>query len=228
MLTRRPSLLLVPVLAMVASCVFVVGEDGGVHSLWRHGVRGSGVRAEVHRELPDFHAVEFDVAGEVVVRVGEPASVHLSGDDNLLPEIETTVRNGVLHVDLARSCDFRCDLQVVIGTPSLERFDLEGSGDVEIAGLAGHEVELVIEGSGSIQARGATHRLVGAIEGSGDLLLAELGATRADLSIEGSGSMDVSVAEALHYSIAGSGSIAYRGDARVSGSVDGSGSIVRR
>lgn len=228
MTSLRPSVVLVPALAYLSSCVFVVGEDGHVHSPWRHGIRGSGTRAEAHRELPPFHAVEFEAAGNVVVRVGEASSVHLSGDDNLLPEIETTVRDGVLHVDLARSCDFRCDLEVVIATPSLDRFDLEGSGDVEIAGLAGHEVELVIEGSGSIRARGSAHRLVGAIEGSGDLLLDELEATRADLSIEGSGSMDVRVSEALHYSIEGSGSIAYHGDARVTGSVDGSGSVVRR
>jgi hypothetical protein len=213
----------------LGSCIIVVDENGSrVGPFWRQGLRGSGVRADSERSVPEFHAIDFEAHGRVVVRVGEPTAVRISGDDNLLAEVETTVDDGVLSIELARSCDFRCGLEIEIATPSLDGFELEGSGDVEIVGVDGQGIELSIEGSGDLVAHGRTHELVGSIEGSGDLRLADLQAEHANLSIEGSGSMDVNVVRALHYSIEGSGSIRYAGDAHVQGRVEGSGDIVRR
>jgi autotransporter translocation and assembly factor TamB len=221
----------IPLLALLlGSCVFVVGDGdwGGPHSLWNHSVRGSGVRAEEDREVAEFHAIELETCATVLVKVGEASSIHLSGDDNLLPKVETTVENGVLSVDLRGSCSFRCGLELVISTPSLDGFTIEGSGDVKIAGLATGNVELAIEGSGTLSAQGTAENLIGSIEGSGSLGLAELDAARADLSIEGSGSMDVRVAKMLRYSIEGSGDIRYSGEPELGGEIEGSGSVEKR
>jgi hypothetical protein len=207
----------------LASCIIVVDDDGW--NGFSRSVRGSGVRSEEDRPVAEFRAIELEAGATVRVEVGQPASLHLSGDDNLLPLVETKVENGVLSVDLRESCRFRCGLEIVITTPALERFVIEGSGDVEILDLAADELKLAIEGSGAIQARGKARNLVGSIEGSGSLSLAELAAESADLSIEGSGSMHVAVAEVLHYSIEGSGDIRYAGDPDVGGKIEGSGSI---
>jgi len=220
-----PSARWIPLLALPLSACVVVLDGDGAHSFWEHSVRGSGVRAEADRQVPEFHAIQLETSATVLVKVGEAPSLHLSGDDNLLPEVQTEVRNGVLIVDLHRSGTFRCGLELVIGTPSLERFDIEGSGEVKIQGLADERVELAIEGSGTIRAQGTAQKLIGSIEGSGSLSLVELAAVDADLSIEGSGSMDVHVAKALHYSIEGSGSIHYAGGPQLAGQIDGSGSI---
>jgi len=222
-----PSRRWLPLLALLLpSCIFVV-SDGGVDGdfLWSHGLHGSGVQAEEDRAVAEFRAIELDASATVRVQVGQTPSVHLSGDDNLLAEVRTRVANGVLSIDLSRSCDFHRGLEIVIGTPSLERFSLEGSGDVRIQGLAAERLKLAIEGSGTVRALGTARELIGSIEGSGDLSLAELEAARAELSIEGSGAMDVRVTEALHYSIEGSGSIRYAGTPELAGEVDGSGSI---
>jgi putative autotransporter adhesin-like protein len=218
-LARLSSLLALP----LASCIVVV--DGNEHD---HSLRGSGVRAEEHRPVPEFHAIELETGATVVVRVGAGSSLHLTGDDNLLAHVETKVTNGVLRIDSRDSLSFRCGLELVIETPALERFTIEGSGDVQIAGLAGERVELGIEGSGSLRAGGRTHDLVGSIEGSGSLELGELEAVHAHLSIEGSGEMDVRVVEALRYSIEGSGEIRYAGDPELGGTIEGSGDIAKR
>ena len=111
----------------------------------------------------------------------------------------------------------------MIGTPSLERFTIEGSGDVKIQGLSSDKVKLVIEGSGTITALGSVRDLTGSIEGSGNLDLAELDAEEADLTIEGSGSMAVLAEKTLHYSIEGSGDIRYSGEPKLDGDIEGSG-----
>lgn len=213
----------------LASCVFVVGHDGGDGWTFRHGpsVRGSGVRAEAERAVAEFHAIELETSADVLVRVGEAPSVHLSGDDNLLAKVETTVEHGTLSIDLSDDCAFRCGLEIVIGTPSLEGFTIEGSGDVRIENLAAERVEFAIEGSGTLHAQGRARSVEGSIEGSGDMDLVTLEAERAELSIEGSGSMDVRVAQALRYSIEGSGRIRYAGGADVDGRIEGSGRVER-
>ncbi len=211
----------------LASCIFVVGDgswDGSL-AFSNHHVRGSGVRAEADREVGEFRAVELETCATVLVRVGEAPSVHLAGDDNLLPLVETKVEHGVLTLDVRDSCSFRSGLEVVIGTPSLERFTIAGSGDVMIQGLAADQVKLAIEGSGTLSAQGTARALVGSIEGSGELRLAELAAEEADLSIEGSGAMHVQVTNALRYSIEGSGDIRYAGTPELRGEIDGSGNI---
>jgi hypothetical protein len=212
-----------------AACVVVVDDDWEGSGFQRHrSLRGSGVRAEVDRPVGDFQAIVLGVPATVRVEVGGVPSLHLAGDDNLLPKIETEVENGVLSIELDESCDFRCGLEVHVTVPELERFEIEGSGDVSITGLSGEKAELAIEGSGTLSASGSAGLLIGSIEGSGDLRLAELAAGRAELSIEGSGSMAVRVAQELSYSIEGSGSILYDGQPEVTGRIEGSGSVERR
>jgi hypothetical protein len=220
----------IPFLVLPLTACILVVSDGEWHGPWHpdRSVRGSGVQAEEHRTVAEFHAVDFEACGSVRVRVGEGPTVHLSGDDNLLALVETEVEGGVLTVSLAEPCSFRRGLEVVLGTPALARFTLEGVGDVRIAGLAAERLELAIEGAGTLQAQGSARGLAGTIEGSGALLLAELEAEEAELSIEGSGSMDVRVARSLHYSIAGSGQIRYSGAPELAGRIDGSGTVEKR
>jgi len=211
----------------LSACIVHVDGDGG-HSAWSHSYRGSGVRAEEDRAVGEFRAIELETGATVRVEVGGTPSLHLVGDDNLLQRVETRVENGVLSIDLDGSCSFRCGLELVITTPELEGFTIEGSGDVEIRGLAADQLSLSIEGSGDLTARGSTRRLTASIEGSGSLDLDELEAERAELSIEGSGSIAVRAAQALRYSIEGSGDIRYSGDPDLGGDIEGSGSIARR
>lgn len=216
------SVLWISLLVPLTACIIVV-DDGDWNG--QHTVRGSGVRVEEDRPVSAFHAIELETCATVLVKVGEAHSLHLSGDDNLLPLVKARVEDGVLSVDLDGSCSFRCGLELVIGTPALEGFTIEGSGDVEIQGLASEQVELAIEGSGSIHAQGKARDLIGSIEGSGSLGLAELDADSADLSIEGSGEMEVHVAEVLRYSIEGSGEIRYAGEPDLGGRIEGSGRV---
>ncbi|HEX6882324.1 MAG TPA: DUF2807 domain-containing protein [Planctomycetota bacterium] len=218
-----PPLLLALPLACLAACIVVVDGDG-----YGHGLRGSGVRAEEQRTVPAFHAVELETPASVVVRVGPGPGLQLACDDNLLARIETHVSNGVLRIDTRGSIAPRCGLELVIETPTLERFQIAGSGDARIEQLDGGRVELGIEGSGSLRAQGRARDLVGSIEGSGSLELGELEAVHAHFSIEGSGSIDARVSEALRYSIEGSGEIRYTGDPEVGGSIQGSGEVAKR
>lgn len=209
----------------LSSCVFVV-SDGEVRM--GGGTRGSGVRSEETRVVEDFHAVRLQAPARVHVRVGEARSIRVAGDDNVVPEVRTRVSNGTLIVELEGSWRLRDELELTLSLPTLESFRIEGSGSVSIDGVQAERLELAIEGSGALTARGSVRELRATIEGSGELDLDELQAKQAELSIEGSGAIEAAVSEGLHYTIEGSGSIAYSGTATSHGSVEGSGALVRR
>lgn len=212
---------LVPALAAVAPLL------GGCIIVNTSTIRGSGVRAEETRNVPDFHAIELGVPGKAEIRVGEATSLRLSCDDDLLPHVTTKVRRGVLEIDLPERYAFRERLRLFITTPALDRFEIQGSGDARITDVDADELALAIEGSGELEANGSVKRLKASIAGSGDMALRGLSSEQADVSISGSGDVALRVAELLKYRIQGSGDIRYIGAPSVSGGVSGSGSVRR-
>jgi len=214
-------------LLLLTSCIIVVDEHG---FNFRDGIRGSGNRVQEERGVPSFTGIELSVPADVLVTIGESSSITLSGDDNLLPLVETDVRRGKLVITDARGKNlrFRERLEIRIVTPSLARFEVEGNGDVEIRGLHGETFDASIEGSGTIVAAGTVDILKASIEGSGDLRLVNLQAREASVSIEGSGEIGVNASETLRYSIEGSGDIRFEGTPHVSGGVQGSGNVRQR
>ncbi len=209
----------------LASCVFVVSDDG---VRMGHGVRGSGVRSEEVRQVEAFHSVRLKTPARVELAVGPAPSLVVSGDDNVVPEVRTHVSGGTLLIELPGSWRTREELLVRLTTPSLQGFRIEGSGEVHVDGLAAERLELAIEGSGALRARGRASDLKASIEGSGSLDLDELTAERAELEIDGSGAIEAAVTSGLHYSIEGSGCITYSGTATSHGTIDGSGNLVRK
>jgi hypothetical protein len=219
--------LFLALMALLPGCIFIDGRPYGMN--WGHddAIQGSGHEADEERPVSDFSAVQLQLPANVLVVVGEPTSITLTGDDNLLALVETEVRGGKLVIDAERGKNlrFRRGLIVRIGTPDLASFEVEGSGDVEIRNLERDSFHVSIEGSGDVIASGSVDYLDVSIEGSGDMRLHELAAREAKVSIEGSGDIRVSVADSLRYKIEGSGDIRYDGSPHVSGGIEGSGSV---
>lgn len=209
-------------LPFLGACVFHIESCSD-----RDCIQGSGARKTEARAIAGFTNLEVESCADVVVRIGEPASLQVTTDDNLLQYVVTEVRDGTLVVTTrSGSYSFRSGLVVEVTTPSLLGVDISGSSDVTVEGLVGSSFSAAISGSGSIHASGSTDELAALVEGSGDLELFGLIAKTADVRITGSGGVQVHATEQLSASISGSGDIRYRGDPRLKGiSIAGSGSI---
>jgi hypothetical protein len=189
-------------------------------------IHGSGVSKTETRHVEGFHAVRLDGAADINITVGDKTEVTVTTDDNVLPAIDTQVHGGTLVIGSRESYDSRVGVKVTIVTPSLDAFELNGSGDVSIKGLGGEKFSAKIRGSGHLTAQGTVDAVTAAIAGSGDLRLVDLKARRAEVSIAGSGSAAVSADDSLTASVSGSGDIRYKGDPpQVQSSVSGSGSV---
>ena len=211
-------------------------------------IQGSGDIVSEPRYVDSFHSVVLEGSGLLRTSSSTVPEVTIRVDDNILPYITTTVRNGVLTVSVESGISLgRHSLTVDVGMPETAVLELRGSGDIRsLDPLTGQNISLVIqgsgeaeaevsavsltariEGSGRITATGSADRTVAVINGSGtvDLLSVPCRTSRAE--IEGSGNLYVRPSDRLDWWIEGSGTIHYVGYPVTSGSVSGSGGLHR-
>lgn len=189
-------------------------------------IRGSGVVKTESRQVEQFDRLAVGGAFDVVVKIGEPQSVVISADDNLLEHVDTKVKDGQLRIDSDESLQSKQDIKVEITVKSLKAAGLAGSGDMKIDGVNGPELKLSIAGSGDVKASGAVEELEMAVAGSGSFKLEDLDAKTAKVDIAGSGDAALRVSTELKVSIAGSGDVTYIGSpATVKKSIAGSGAV---
>lgn len=231
----KTTLVTAALLALLPGCIYVdahgadwAWDESDAH--WSELSRqGSGVRASETRALEPFRAVEVSRAGiDVEVRVGTPAGLEVTGDDNLLEHVDTQVRGSVLEISMDEGrYRFREPMRVVVTAPELDSLRVRSAADVRVFGLDAERFELRVEGSGDVQVQGRADRLEVVLRGSGDLELFDLIAREARVEIEGSGDVDVHATERLWVRVSGSGDVEYRGDAQVMEEIDGSGDVER-
>lgn len=221
----------------VAACGVSIDLDGAA-------VRGSGHEVTVHRAVPAFERVAVGGDLRVEVRVGPARSVTLRGDDNLLPLVETEVRDGALHIRPTQKIRPRGEIRVDVTVPSLDGVDVGGSGtvsvhgvhasafDASVSGSADMDVDgdfgvlrSSVSGSGSLVMRGTATEVAARVSGSGDLDLLGVPARAARVSVSGSGDVSVAPSERLDAEVSGSGDVRFSGRPRVQAHVSGSGSV---
>ena len=222
----------------------------GAFAAWRT-VQGSGKIVTEHREATGLARVAVGGDFEVEIRQGSKEGIELTGDDNLLPLVETRLEGPadarVLRIETRDHIDWssKQPIRIRIDLVTLSGIDLGGSGRVAAAGLhtkvldvaiggsgavtlAGLEAERLgvsIGGSGRIGADGRAKAVAVRIGGSGDGDLGKLVADDVSVTIGGSGSATVNAVQTLKGVIAGSGRVRYSGAAVPSIKVAGSGSV---
>lgn len=182
----------------------------------------------------NFHSIVVNGSPTVIYqqKAGAP-SIEIYGSDNIVPLIETSVKNGVLTVRFKKNTNIRNiqKLEVRVTSPRLIEATVKGSGDIEMP--KGVKVDgkftLLVNGSGDINGQNIIcEELVAKVSGSGDIELKETVATTIKALVAGSGDIDLTgKCETASYEVAGSGDIrATRLKAtHVTASVKGSGDI---
>src|SRR4051812_13289279 len=171
------------------------------------GVRGSGRLKTETRDVPEFDAVAVGAAIRATIAIGPRKPVRIEADDDLLPIIETKVRDGVLTIEFEshQSISSAHDIQVSIQTPELHgvmasggayvraqltrgeaaELDASGGGEVHVRGVDAEELRVAGSGGGVIEAQGRADKAKIEISGGTQVLGAALEVR--DLHIHGSG-----------------------------------------
>ncbi|MBV1774425.1 DUF2807 domain-containing protein [Burkholderiaceae bacterium DAT-1] len=176
-------------------------------------IKGSGKVVEQQRQIGDFTALRTEGAYSLIVRNGAAPSIKLSGDDNLLPLVETTVTGKQLVIAFKKdtSINMNQTIKIEVTVPKLERFSNEGAGKTEILDLKGDSFEIQYEGAGLVKATGTVKKLIVNAQGAGALELQSLKAEDARVSVQGVGAVKVFASNVLDASLEGVGSLKYYG-----------------
>lgn len=128
-------------------------------------VIGSGKEARETREVANFTQLEFLGVGRIEVTIGNLQSLELSGDDNILPMIETKVTDGRLVI---RSRSIRPVQPLVIKATAsdITAIMLGGASEIAITGIANNNLGATLTGADKVTLSGQTSNLAISSPGS--------------------------------------------------------------
>ena len=184
--------------------------------------------AQETRELAEFKSISSQGVYKLVVTVGQPQSVVVTGTEEALAQLQTKVVNDNLHITMLDNDKkkWKDKLTIQIQVARLSQLKMEGVGDTVLNQLAGEEFSLRYQGVGSLKASGKVDRFVLKAEGVGHVNARDLEAKSVEASIEGLGSAKVHATESINAKVQGIGSLTYYGrPARVTKSAEGIGSV---
>jgi hypothetical protein len=215
------------------------------------GITGSGVVRTETRTVSGFHSVALSVHAKLKLRQGEREGLSITGDDNIIPRVETVVEDGALKIRWADNGDYATThyktLEIVVDARNIDGLVIRGSGQIHVERLKTDNLRVTIDGSGAIafgtlnadsvnatihgtghlSAAGRADSLDVSVAGSGELSAAKLASRRARITLQGSAQATVWAKDDLSATIAGSGQINYYGTPQLNQTVAGSGSIRR-
>lgn len=213
-------------------------------------IKGNGVLKSETRAIGSFTSLSSGGPMNVEISYGTSSSLIIEGDENILPYIETFVKNGTLKIKVKdlNSVSPRLKLKVQISMTTMNaiaqsgsgmitgkdqfnnngstNFNISGSGKIDLAFAKFDGVNISMSGSGSIELKG---EIDGDLDlhqsGSGFINCLNAPCDKVNASMSGSGTMKVNAAETIDAHISGSGQIYYTGNASISSHVSGSGHI---
>ncbi len=189
-----------------------------------------------NRNASGFTAIDFSTLGKINIIQGNVESLNISGPDNLVPEISTSVSNGTLiiknkekfTVTSLSSADVLTftivvkeltslnvsglgDIQVdATNTPSLD-LTMSGAGKVQLNQFTTNILKVNLSGLGGLEATGSATQATIEISGAGSVTAPDLKVQTADITISGLGGATLWVTGQLTGDISGAGSVSYYG-----------------
>jgi hypothetical protein len=235
------SIILVSILLI--SCNFLT-------NLGINTITPSNVIISENRQVSGFNSIEFSSIGKVNIIQGDIESLNISGPDNLVPEISTTVNNGKLIIRTRENINITGlsstnMLTFTIVVKDLASLAVSGAGDVQIETLstpgmdvtmsgAGKVVQnqittdnlkITISGLGGIDISGQAARAMIDISGAGSVNAPDLKIQTANVTISGVGNATLWVTDQLTGNLSGAGSVSYYGNPQTNVKSSGLGSF---
>jgi hypothetical protein len=210
----------------------------------------SDVNVSENRDVSGFNAIDFSTFGKVNIIQGDVESLNVSGPDNLVPEISTTVSNRTLMIktkdnltiptlrsnnplvftivvkDLASlTVSGLGDVQVeTLSTPSMA-INLSGAGSILQNQITTDNLNITLSGAGGIEISGQASQATIDISGAGSVNAPDLQIQTANVTVSGLGGATLWVTEQLTGQISGAGSVSYYGNPQTSTNSSGVGNF---
>lgn len=232
-------------LLMICIAVSLSSFAGGWHT-----VKGNGVFKNETREAGGYTSLASGGMMNVEIAYGESKTIRLEGEENLLPYIETEIKDRMLTIKIKQGYTLKTNqpIKIYVSMTTINAIAQSGSGSIKgdgnfsnndntsiaMSGSGSINLQFVSFGSLSVRMSGSGNiNLSGKISdevdvkqsGSGNANLEEVACNSATVQLSGSGNLRIHADKALTAQISGSGNVTYSGDATVASKVSGSGKV---
>lgn len=207
---------------------------------------GQGTFETEQRTPGEFKEISLDIPADVTVVRGDAHLVTLEAEENLLGNIELSLKGKILSIGADPCINPTKKVRIRITLPELDQLEVNGSGNIIVpdtfqvkniklqingsgdinAKLIAAKIESEINGSGNVELGGSANTHEIDIRGSGNVKASALPSNSTDISVNGSGDVFAYTIQDLDVHINGSGSVHYRGKPSVSTKINGSGKVV--
>lgn len=187
--------------------------------------------------------------GKVILSQGTSESLTISGSDNLVPLIKTTVNNGTLSIQTEENINVTsfnnanmltftigvkdlssltvsglADVQMeTLSTPNMD-LTMSGAGKLQLNQLTADSLNITLSGLGSVDIAGEVAQVMINLPGAGTVNAPDLKIKTANVTISGLGNATLWVTDQLTGAISGAGNISYYGNPQVNVNKTGLGS----
>ena len=176
-------------------------------------VKGNGNLASEMRKLSNFKAIEITIGyDKILVNCGEEPSLHISGDENILPLITTRISKGILRIESDSTFETKADSEIIINVKSLKEFTFDGVGETVIQNVNSEKFTCNINGVGSCELNGKVESFYVSVNGVGSVNARQLIADDVVASLNGVGSVKLYAKNSLNASVNGIGGLTYFGN----------------
>jgi len=171
---------------------------------------------EQTRTVGPFSTVSNSGPVSVHIEVGKAQTVSVSGNDELVADLQTEVVGNELRLHMKRDTttfnSHHDSLRVTITMPQLTAFSMAGAGEIVVTHMSGDSLDVSFAGAGTFKADGSVKNLKLNVGGVGSIDTRELHADNANVNVGGVGSVKVWAGTRLDASVGGVGSLTYYGD----------------
>ena len=190
------------------------------------GTAGSGIVKTEKRDVGAFTAIDVSGAYEVDIICQKEPGVEIEGDDNILPLVETYVKNNTLYITHKSGFNVKRAIRLRVTTQNLEMVSSSGASKITLDGVKNEQLLIETSGASKIDAAGETKALEIESSGASRVDVRELRAAHVKVSMSGAGNARVYATEEVKAEVSGAASVTYYGEPKVvNKNVSGAGSV---
>ncbi len=228
-------------------CIGLAGPVRIAKAYLQEIIKGSGNVIQQSRPVTGFNAVVLSGVGELSAVQGANESLTLEAEDNILPVIETQVKDDCLYIRIKSDTNIHPTkpIRYSLTAKALERVGLSGAvkahfsklnGDMlklsasgatrtTIDEIKGSELTAELSGASSVSIAGSVNRQKIVLTGACRFAGTDLACKTADVMATGASRAELQVSDSLTAKASGASSIRYKGNPNVTRDTSGVSSV---
>ncbi|VAX20402.1 hypothetical protein MNBD_IGNAVI01-525 [hydrothermal vent metagenome] len=163
-------------------------------------------------DISDFTKLEVSDAFEINVKVGEKASLKITGDENILPYIDVENEDNKLAIEFKKDFINAGNILVEITVKDLKSVDLSGACKITVEGISSDSFELEMSGACSGELSGKVKKLEIDLSGATNLDASQLIAEEVIIEASGASNAELYAVLSVDAEASGASNITIYGD----------------